>query len=85
VSTERWVRCYDAATEPEAHMVRGFLEQRGVPCMLRPMGSSIYPVAAFGTEVLVPDDWLQVVAQWLRARRRPSRRVVRLPQRGKLA
>jgi hypothetical protein len=85
VSTERWVRCYDAATEPEAHMVRGFLEQRGVPCMLRPMGSSIYPVAAFGTEVLVPHDWLQVVAQWLRARRRPTRRVVRLPQRGKLA
>ena len=76
-----WVRCYEAATEPEAHMVRGFLEGRGVPCLLRPMGSSMYPMAPFGTHVLVPSDWQRVAAQWLRARRRPSRRVVRLPQR----
>jgi hypothetical protein len=76
-----WGRCYDAATEPEAHMVRGFLEERGVPCLLRPMGSSMYPIAGFGTQVLVPSDWHRVAAQWLRARRRPSRRVVRLPQR----
>ncbi len=71
-----WVRCYEAATEPEAHMVRGFLEERGVPCLLRPMGSSIYPVAAFGTEVLVPDDWKQVATNWIRGTRRSSRRVV---------
>ena len=71
-----WVRCYEAATEPEAHMVRGFLEERGVPCLLRPMGSSLYPVAAFGTQVLVPDDWQQVAANWLRRPRRPPRRVV---------
>jgi hypothetical protein len=62
-------------------MVRGFLEERGVPCLLRPMGSSIYPVAAFGTEVLVPSDWARVAAQWLRTRRRPSRRVLRMPKR----
>ena len=79
-----WVRCYEAATEPEAHMVRGFLEGRGVPCVLRPMGSSMYPVT-FGTEVLVPPDWHRVAANWLRTRRRPSRRVVRLPQRRRRA
>ncbi len=82
---ESWVRCYEAATEPEAHMVRGFLEERGVPCLLRPRGSSIYPVPAFGTEVLVPSDWQRVVANWLRARRRPTRGVLHLPRRRKLA
>jgi hypothetical protein len=73
-----WVRCYEAATEPEAHMVRGFLEERGVPCLLRPLGSSIYPVAAFGTEVLVPTDWQQVAVGWLRRRRLPVRGVMAL-------
>jgi hypothetical protein len=73
-----WVRCYQATTEAEAHVVRGFLEERGVPCLLRPMGSSVYPVAAFGTDVLVPADWQRVTAQWLRRRRRPAERVVRM-------
>lgn len=76
-----WVRCYEAATEPEAHMVRGFLEGRGVPCVLRPTGPSVYPIAAFGTEVLVPADFERVAVQWIRGRRRPSRRVVHLPSR----
>jgi len=62
-------------------MVRGFLEERGVPCLLRPMGSSIYPVPAFGTEVLVPSDWQRVATQWLRGRRGPTRRVLRMPRR----
>jgi hypothetical protein len=42
------------------------------------MGSSLYPVAAFGTQVLVPAAWEQVAANWLRRPRRPSRRVVNL-------
>jgi hypothetical protein len=79
-----WVRCYEAATEPEAHMVRGFLEERGVPCVLRPLGPSIYPVA-FGMEVLVPPDWQQIAHQYLRRRRRPSRRVVNLSGRRRRA
>ena len=76
-----WVRCYTAATETEAHMVRGFLEGRGVPCVLRSMGSSMYPVPAFGAEVLVPPDWQRVAEQYLRPRRRPTRRVVALASR----
>jgi len=80
-----WVRCYEAASEPEAHMVRGFLEERGVPCLLRPMGSSMYPMVPFGTQVLVPPDWQRVAAKWLRARRGPARGVLRLPQRRKRA
>jgi hypothetical protein len=75
------VTCYFAGSEAEAHMARGFLEERGVPCLLRPMGSSMYPMAGFGTEVLVPADWQRVAAQWLRPRRRPSRRVVPMRRR----
>jgi hypothetical protein len=45
------------------------------------MGSSIYPVPAFGTAVLVPSDWQRVATQWLRSRRRPTRRVLRMPRR----
>ena len=72
-----WTRCYEAATEPEAHVVRGFLERRGVPCLLRPLGPTIYS-RAFGTEVLVPPEWGAVAARWLAGRRRPPRGVVPL-------
>ena len=82
---EQWVRCYAAAMEPEAHLVRGFLEGRGVPCLLRRLGPSVYPVAAFGTEVLVPAEWQRIAEQLLRRRRRPTRRVLRLPARRKQA
>jgi hypothetical protein len=78
------VRCYQAPNEPEAHMVKGFLEERGVPCVLRATGPSVYPVAIFGTEVLVPADWERVALQFLRRRRRPSRGVLRLPRKKKV-
>src|SRR2546422_11764816 len=55
-----WRACYSAPTPPEAHVVKGFLEGRGVPCLLRAEGSSVYPSTAFGSRVhvLVPEDWL---------------------------
>jgi hypothetical protein len=49
------------------------------------MGSSMYPMAGFSTQVLVPSDWQRVAAGFLRTRRRPSRRVLRLPARRKHA
>jgi hypothetical protein len=57
-----WRTCYSAATPPEAHLVKGFLEQRGVPCLLRSAGPTVYPAAALamGVQVLVPTDWLPV-------------------------
>lgn len=78
-----WDACYSAATPSEAHVVKGFLENRGVPCVLRSEGPTVYPSAAFGmrVEVLVPHDWLAVarklVARRTTAPRRPAR-VVRL-------
>jgi hypothetical protein len=68
-----WLTCYSAPTVSEAHLVQGFLEQRGVPCLLRSDGPSVYPVPAFGVRVLVPDDWLPVARKFLE---RPQRRAI---------
>src|SRR2546422_11686211 len=76
-----WRACYSAPTPPEAHVVKGFLEGRGVPCLLRAEGSSVYPSTAFGSRVhvLVPEDWLPVATQMVERRCRVRRaRVVPL-------
>ena len=76
-----WVACYSAPTSPEAHLVKGFLEQRGVPCLVRDEGASMYPAAAFGgrAHVLVPVDWFPVARKMVdRRRHRRPRRVVPL-------
>ncbi len=74
-----WDACYSAATSSEAHFVKGFLELRGVPCLLRSEGPSIYPATALGmgVAVLVPQDWL-AVARKLVARRASPRRAPRV-------
>jgi hypothetical protein len=83
--SRRWRPCYSAPTAPEAHVVKGFLEGRGVPCLLRADGASMYPVPVLGAgvDVLVPDDWFPVAQQMVarRRRRRPGTRVVRLASR----
>jgi hypothetical protein len=82
-----WGSCYSAASASEAHVVKGFLELRGVPCVLQSDGLSIYPSAAIGrgVTVLVPEHWLLVARKLVAGRtppRRPRRgRVVRLSQR----
>ena len=76
-----WGSCYSAATASEAHVVKGFLELRGVPCVLQSDCLSVYPSAAIGrgVKVLVPEDWLPV-ARKLVAGRTP----VRPPRRGRV-
>ena len=82
-----WGSCYSAATASEAHVVKGFLELRGVPCVLQNDGLSVYPSAAIGrgVRVLVPEDWLPVARKLVAGRARPRRprrgRVVRLARR----
>src|SRR2546428_12080694 len=79
-----WLACYSAPTPPEAHVVKGFLEGRGVPCLLRAEGSSVYPSTAFGSRVhvLVPEDWLPVAKKMVERRRRaePARGVPLRPR-----
>jgi len=66
-----WRACYSAATSPEAHLVKGFLEHRGVPCLLRSSGPTVYGATSLGlgVDVLVPSDWLPVA---LKLVERPS-------------
>ncbi len=75
-----WHACYSAATPPEAHLVKGFLEHRGVPCLLRTHGPTVYPATALGLEVqvLVPSDWLPVALK-LVERPAPAREPRRAP------
>ena len=75
MSQPSWALCYSAASSPEAHVVKGFLEQRGVPCVLENHGPTLYPSAAFGlhVRVLVPAEWLRV-AEKLVARRKSAPR-----------
>ena len=79
-----WLPCY-SANAPEAHVVKGFLEQRGVPCLLRQEGPTMYPSAAFGPRmhVLVPEDWFRVAQKMIdrRRRARPPRVVSLRPRR----
>ncbi len=79
-----WLACYSAPA-PQAHVVKGFLEQRGVPCLLRSEGPSIYPSAGLGmrVHVLVPEDWFPVARKLVdrRRRARPARVVALRPER----
>ena len=84
-----WRSCYAAPTPPEAHLVKGFLEQRGVPCLLQSDAPTPYPSLAFGhrVHVLVPEDWLAVARKLVdrppRPARRPPARVVPLRTRSR--
>ena len=80
-----WHACY-SATPPEAHVVKGFLEQRGVPCVLRSEGPTMSPAGGLGfrAHVLVPEDWLPV-ARKLVDRRRKTRTARVLPFRRRTA
>ena len=76
-----WGSCYSAATASEAHVVKGFLEHRGVPCLLESDGLTVYPsaVMGLGVQVLVPEDWLPVARKLVAG---PGR--VRRPRRGRV-
>jgi hypothetical protein len=58
-----WESCYATPVEVEAHVVKGFLEQYGVPCMVTSERFAAQPLTfcALGqVKVLVPSDWIQV-------------------------
>lgn len=74
-----WESCYATPVEAEAHVVKGFLEHYGVPCVLESDRFAAQPLTfcALGeVKVLVPQDWIRV-ARGLIAGRRQRKRVVR--------
>ena len=71
-----WESCYATPVEAEAHVVKGFLEQYGVPCVLANDRFGVQPLTfcALGqVKILVPQDWLRVAQGLINGRRRPRR------------
>ena len=73
-----WKACYSAPTEVQAYVVKGYLEQYGVPCLIdgARLGMKPLAVGAHGeVRVLVRDEWIQVAQGLIRGRERPQRRL----------
>jgi hypothetical protein len=77
-----WESCYATPVEAEAHVVKGFLEHYGVPCVLANdrFGAQPLTFCALGqVKIMVPQDWLRVARGLLGGRelaetRAPRRR-----------
>lgn len=72
-----WKICHATAFEPEAYLVKGFLEHQGIPCLLEPRRFGMEPVrtGSLGTiGILVPEEWVPVAAKLIAHRtHRPTR------------
>ena len=66
-----WERCYSTPLEFQAHLVKGFLEQYGVPCMLEHARFGMKPLT-FGAlgevRILVREDFAQIARGLIRGR-----------------
>lgn len=74
---EPWESCYATPVEVEAHVVKGFLEHYGVPCVLENDRFGVQPLTfcALGqVKVLVPRDWLLVARGLINGRRQRAPR-----------
>jgi len=78
-----WTACYSTPIEIQAYLVKGYLEQYGVPCLVESGRFGMKPLTfcALGeVRILVREDWLQVAKGLLRSRDqavRPRLRLVR--------
>jgi len=76
-----WESCYATPLEAEAHVVKGFLENYGVPCVLsndRFVAQPLTFCALGQVRVMVPADWLRVALGLIKGReKRPTRRTAR--------
>lgn len=74
-----WEACYTTPVEAEAHVVKGFLEHYGVPCVLNSdrFGAQPLTFCALGqVRIMVPADWLLVARGLINGRRTRRRRRV---------
>jgi len=72
-----WESCYETPMEVEAHVVKGFLEHYGVPCVLENDRFRAQPLTfcALGqVRILVPEDWAQVARGLINGREKKPRR-----------
>ena len=66
-----WSACYSTPLEFQAHLVKGYLEQYGVPCLIEHARFGMKPLT-FGAlgevRILVREDWLHVARGLIRGR-----------------
>jgi hypothetical protein len=77
-STIGWPVCYSTPVEVNAHVVKGYLEQFGVPCVVQSLSFGMEPLTtgALGeVRVLVREDWVQVARGLIRGRQEGSHRI----------
>ena len=71
-----WETCYSTPVEVQAHLVKGYLEQFGVPCILENVRFGMKPLTfdALGEiRVLVREDWIDIARGLLRGRERDAK------------
>jgi hypothetical protein len=79
-----WTSCYTTPHEFQAYLVKGYLEQYGVPCLVANARWGMKPLTfcALGeVRVLVREEWLRVAQGLIRGREEPPRRRLRLVRR----
>ncbi len=72
-----WESCYATPIEVEAHVVKGFLENYGVPCILSMDRFAAQPLTfcALGEiRILVPKEWVRVARGLINGRGNRRRR-----------
>jgi hypothetical protein len=76
-----WTACYATPHEVQAWLVKGYLEQYGVPCMVAGGRCAASTLGPGEVSVLVHADWLDIARGLLRSRdaetRGPRLRLVR--------
>lgn len=72
-----WQSCYATPMEFEAHLVKGYLEQFGISCVLDSGRFGMKPITfdALGQiRILVRDEWADVARGLIRGRESDARR-----------
>lgn len=63
-----WEHCYSSANELQAHLVKGYLEQYGVPCLIEGGRLMMKPLGLGEVRLLVHADWLHIAQGLIRGR-----------------
>jgi len=74
-----WKVCHATVFEPEAYLVKGFLEHQGIPCLLENQRFEMDPVrtGSLGTiRIFVTEEWVPFAAKLIshRTQTRPRTR-----------
>lgn len=74
----QWEACYTTGSEVQAYLVKGYLEQFGVPCLIAGARGSLKPLGVGEIRLLVAADWLHIAQGLIRGRETARRRAPRL-------